>query len=139
VRITLFSVDEANRLVGEIRPRLEKLRAQKREFDRLDTRRDVLQVATHGADPANPDSVELRTLLEKRQRQGERITHELAALQQQGVMVKDIDRGLCDFYALMGDRLVLLCWHLGEPEVAFWHTLDGGFAGRRPLKNAEIE
>lgn len=139
MRITLFSVDEANRLVAEIRPRLEKLRAQKREFDRLDTRRDVLQVATHGADAANPDAVELRTLLEKRQRQGERITHELAALQQQGVMVKDLDRGLCDFYALMGDRLVLLCWHLGEPEVAFWHSLDGGFAGRRPLKNAEIE
>jgi hypothetical protein len=59
-----------------------------------------------------------------------RCVEELQAL---GVLVKDLDQGLVDFPARNGDDEVLLCWRLGEDEVAFWHTLDDGFAGRRPL------
>jgi hypothetical protein len=139
VRITLFSVEEANRLVVAIRSPLERLCAQKRELDRLESRIAVLQVATHGADAENPDAKELATLGEKRQRLGSMIARGLGELHEQGAVVKDLDRGLCDFYALMGDRLVFLCWHLGEAEVTHWHTLADGFAGRRPLKSAEIE
>jgi hypothetical protein len=54
-------------------------------------------------------------------------------------MVKDIDRGLVDFYALSGDRLILLCWHLGEAEVSHWHSLEGGFASRQPLNHTELD
>ena len=139
MRITLFSVEEANRLVVEIRPQVEKVCAQKREFDRLEMRMGLLRVATQGADERNPDARELVALGEKRQRLGERIARQLGELQEFGVVMKDIDRGLCDFYALMGDRLVFLCWRLGEPEVGHWHALDAGFSGRRPLKGAEIE
>jgi hypothetical protein len=139
VRITLFTVEEANQALGELRPGLERLRDRKREFDRLDTRIGVLQVATAGAAPGNADALEQRTCEEKRRRLGEGIARELAVLQERGVVVKDLDQGLCDFYALAGDRLVFLCWRLGEPEVAHWHSLEGGFAARRPLKNAERE
>ena len=54
-------------------------------------------------------------------------------------MVKDLDKGLVDLYALLADRLIFLCWHLGEAEVAFWHSLDSGFQGRQSLKNAGLE
>ena len=137
MRITLFTPEEANRLLGQIRPALEKLRGRKREFDRLDTRIGVLQIATAGADPGNTDTLELRRLAEKRSLLGEAMARDLGALQELGVVVKDLEQGLCDFYALAGDRLVFLCWRLDEPEVAHWHSLEGGFAGRRPLKNAE--
>jgi hypothetical protein len=139
VRITLFTVDEANRLLGQVRPQLEKLCGQKREFDRLETRIDVLLVATAGADPENTDALELRNYCEKRRRLGETIGRGLSKLQELGVLVKDLEKGLCDFYALSGDRLIFLCWHLGEPEVAHWHSLEEGYAGRRPLKSAELE
>jgi hypothetical protein len=139
VRITLHTVEEANRLLPEIRPLLEKLRGQKREFDRLETRIGVLAVATAGAAPENPDAVELRGFAAKRHRLGESMGRSLAKLHELGVLVKDLDEGLCDFYALSGDRLVFLCWKLGETEVAHWHTLEGGYAARRPLKNAELE
>ncbi|MGQ0535883.1 MAG: DUF2203 domain-containing protein [Methanobacteriota archaeon] len=56
---------------------------------------------------------------------------EIAAL---GIEVKDVRSGLVDFYAVRGDVVVHLCWQLGEPAVAHWHTLSGGFAGRRPLE-----
>ena len=57
----------------------------------------------------------------------------VAELQELGLLVKDLDEGLVDFPALRGGEEVLLCWHLGEDEVAFWHTLEDGFAGRKPL------
>ena len=139
MRITLFTPEEANRLLGQIRPALEKLRGRKREFDRLDTRIGVLRIATAGADPGNADTIELRRLAAKRSLLGEAMGRDLSALQELGVVVKDLEQGLCDFYALAGDRLVFLCWRLDEPEVAHWHSLEGGFAGRRPLKNAERE
>lgn len=139
MRITLFSVEEANRLLVEIRPQIERLCAQKREFDKLEMRIGLLGVATQGADPGNPDARELVALGEKRQRLGGRIARELGELQELGVVMKDLDRGLCDFYALRGDRLVFLCWQLSETEVAHWHALDSGFTGRRPLKGAEID
>ena len=50
-----------------------------------------------------------------------------------GVQVKDLDEGLLDFPARRGQEEVLLCWKVGEPEIAFWHGLDEGFAGRKPL------
>lgn len=139
MRITLHTPEEANRLLPEVRPQVEKLRAQKREFDRLETRIGVLLVATAGAGPENTDALELRSTTEKRRRLGETIGQGLAKLRELGVLVKDLDQGLCDFYALAGDRLIFLCWLLGEPEVSHWHTLEGGFSGRRPLKNAELE
>ena len=50
-----------------------------------------------------------------------------------GALVKDLDTGLVDFPARHRGRDVLLCWRLGEDEVAHWHGLEEGFAGRRPL------
>ena len=52
-----------------------------------------------------------------------------------GVEVKDLDRGLVDFPARHPENgdTVLLCWELGEPDVAFWHSPEDGFAGRKPL------
>jgi hypothetical protein len=44
-----------------------------------------------------------------------------------------------DFYAIAGDRLIFLCWQLGEAEVAHWHPLQGGFASRQPLNRLEQE
>lgn len=139
MRIQLFRVEEANQALADLRPRLERLRAQKREFDRLDTRTSVLLVATAGTDPRNPDAIELAALGEKRRRLGEIIARGLQELSDLGVVVRDLDRGLIDFYSLAGDRLVFLCWHLGETEITHWHGIQEGFSARKPLKNAELE
>jgi hypothetical protein len=57
----------------------------------------------------------------------------LEMIEQSGIVLRDIDRGLVDFPALIDGREVLLCWELGEDEVAHWHDLDTGFDGREPL------
>jgi hypothetical protein len=50
-----------------------------------------------------------------------------------GVQVKDLDKGLLDFPCLLDGEIVLLCWKLGEPEIAHWHTIESGFGGRQPI------
>lgn len=51
-----------------------------------------------------------------------------------GALLKDPEAGLVDFYGQRAGELILLCWRLGEEErIRFWHTLEDGFAGRRPV------
>jgi hypothetical protein len=57
----------------------------------------------------------------------------LAELEDQGIVLRDPDRGLIDFRALHSGREVLLCWQLGEEDLGWWHLPEDGFAGRRPL------
>lgn len=139
MRITLYTVEEANQLLVELRPRLERVLGMKREFDKLETSLSVLMIATSGAAPDNPDTREMAVISDKRLRLGEMIGRGIGELHERGVLVKDLDRGLVDFYALSGDRLIFLCWHLGEAELTHWHTLEGGYSTRQPLKEAGLD
>ncbi|MCS7042717.1 MAG: DUF2203 domain-containing protein [Bryobacteraceae bacterium] len=55
------------------------------------------------------------------------------ALEGLGVLVKDLDIGLVDFPTLYRGQEVLLCWRYGEPDIAWWHGLEEGFRGRKPV------
>lgn len=139
MKLITFTVAEANQALRDIRPRMERLVKAKAEFDRLLTRLEVLKLAAAGAAEDNPDARELRLMMERRQRLGESISKEIAAIHVHGCLVKDLDRGLVDFHALAGDRLVFLCWQVGEDGVKHWHTLEGGFSSRQPLHQGELE
>jgi hypothetical protein len=54
-------------------------------------------------------------------------------LERLDVVVRDLERGLVDFPAVIDGREVYLCWLLDEPQVTHWHAVESGFAGRRPL------
>jgi hypothetical protein len=139
VRLNLFTVEEANRLLIEIKPRFERLVEAKREFDRTRVRMDVLGLATAGAGQDNPDVLELARLQERYNTLAELISNGVSAVHRRGCLIKDLDAGLLDFYALNGDRLVFLCWKLGEAEVGHWHPLDAGFSDRQPISHSELD
>jgi hypothetical protein len=63
----------------------------------------------------------------------------LAAIQESGCLVKDLDMGLLDFPTLFRDEEVYLCWRLGEPAIAFWHAVSDGFRGRKPIDRDFLE
>lgn len=67
----------------------------------------------------------------------ETLREQIELIQDTGCVIKDIEVGLVDWPALHQGREVLLCWKYGEPEVAFWHELHTGFAGRRPVSELE--
>ena len=127
-----FTPEEANALLDEIRPLAEALVAHRRAMAVTATRqaRLVQRIAGNGGDF---DPQEPRTLEEEFRREDEAVVRCIEELQRLGVLVKDLDRGLVDFPALRGDEEVLLCWQVGEDEIAYWHGVDEGFAGRKPL------
>lgn len=71
-----------------------------------------------------------RKTLDAHAQQAKDLVAEIDAI---GVQVKDLDTGLLDFPCLIDGETVLLCWKMGESRIEFWHTLEGGFAGRQPL------
>jgi hypothetical protein len=77
---------------------------------------------------------EIATLQEEFERGQERMQEYVRELHGLGIELKDYFTGLIDFPARMNGREVYLCWRLGEPDVAHWHELDAGFAGRQKLK-----
>lgn len=139
MKLTLFTVEEANRMVREIRGVMERLVANRRDLERLQRRIDVLELAVAGATPGNADSQELEQALDQRRRLADRLQRGLQSIRTRGAVVKDLERGLVDFYSIAGDRLIFLCWQLSEPEVSHWHPLEGGFASRQPLHRTERE
>jgi hypothetical protein len=140
LRITLFTVEEANALVKVLRPELDRLAALQAEVDRLELRCEVLSLTVSaGGSESSPEARELRETQALRAGRAGEIARGVEAIHDRGCLLKDLDAGLVDFYALRGDRLVFLCWRRGEPEVAHWHPLEAGFAGREPLDAGERE
>jgi hypothetical protein len=127
-----FTPEEANALLADVRPVAERLVAHRRAMAVMAARRAryVQRIAGNGGDF---DPQEQRTLEEDFEREGAAVAACVAQLEELGVLVKDLDRGLVDFPALRDGEEVLLCWEVGEDEIAFWHGVDEGFAGRKPL------
>jgi hypothetical protein len=68
------------------------------------------------------------------------LSHLVYLLQQikdMGVLVKDVDQGLCDFPYMRHGKVVYLCWRLGEESIGYWHEIETGFAGREPLDETD--
>jgi hypothetical protein len=128
----MFTPDEANALLPDLRPLVERLVAHKQQLDRAeDARRALLgRIATNGGDITPSDVAEATTRVE---REAEAVSQILEAIQSHGVQVKDLDLGLLDFPWQREDEVALLCWRLGEDEIAYWHGMDEGYAGRKPL------
>jgi hypothetical protein len=70
---------------------------------------------------------------EKRDSSTAKLKRMFECFEEIGCVVKDLDLGLVDFPALHRGTEVYLCWRFGEQDIAFWHPIDEGFAGRRPI------
>ena len=127
-----FTPTEANDELREIRPLVEALVAHRREQQRLQADREALarRIAGNGG---GIDSGALAELEEAERRERAAIIRCVNAVHQRGAIVKDVDTGLVDFPARLHGEEVLLCWRLGEEQVAHWHGLEEGFAGRKLL------
>jgi hypothetical protein len=129
-----FTEEEANEALTVVRPTVERLVAAHRRFRHAARRLEGVQgrVAGNGGG-LDPDHV--RELQEATAGAAAAVAGIVEELEGVGVQVKDLDEGLIDFPARHPERdeTVLLCWRLGEEEVAYWHGLEEGFAGRKPL------
>ena len=127
-----FTPSEANELLVEVRPLVESL-VEHRQGMRVAAERRARLTARIAGNGGDLDPQEPGELNEQFQRESQAVTQAAERLERLGVLVKDLDTGLVDFPALHKGEEVLLCWQVGEDEVAHWHGVDEGFAGRKPL------
>ncbi len=57
----------------------------------------------------------------------------IETVREQGCLIKDLDIGLVDFPTYYRGNEVYLCWKLGEDHIGYWHGVDEGFRGRKPI------
>lgn len=69
----------------------------------------------------------------EREKAIQRVKDTVAEIDATGVQVKDLDIGLLDFPCRVNGEVILLCWKLGEKAITHWHSVDEGFAGRKPI------
>jgi hypothetical protein len=129
----LFTVDEANALLPTVRPLIEEILESIR---RLRSKSETV-IRKEALDPDAPN------LMERLREDSEiaRLIGQVKGLVEEihsyGCMCKGIEQGLIDFPCMLGAEVVFLCWKLGEPSVGYWHRIEDGFAGRRPLLDTE--
>ena len=121
----LFTPEEANAVLPEIRPLLAEALAARQDILRLKPELE----STFEKALGNGHNIESSELLDA----FDRVKTALKEIQARGVLVKDVNSGLLDFPSLREGRIVFLCWRYDEPSVDFWHDLDAGFAGRQPI------
>jgi hypothetical protein len=118
-----YTVEEANALLPELRAALAEVQSARDQL--VDAWREAAPVIR--AASTNGGGREGAGYLAARAEVGDR----LQWFRRRGILLKDVDRGLVDFPALRDGEEVLLCWELSEERVAYWHTLEAGFAGRQ--------
>jgi len=126
-----FTLDEANALLPRLREVLAEMQEKKGALDRV---RGELGQMTR---TASGNGHLLAQQMDRKRRDGEtlaaRLNELLGEVHRMGCEMKGVEEGLIDFRSERDGRLVYLCWKLGEEEVAHWHEIDTGFAGRQPL------
>jgi hypothetical protein len=127
-----FDIDTANASLAEVEPILVTLADQRAELIRLRDRARAASSAAGGG-MAEMDEEESRLVRLRMQGVVDQMAAAVAHIDAMGITLRDIERGLIDFPALVGGRQVWLCWELGESGISHWHELDDGFGGRRPL------
>ena len=127
-----FTLEEANAAVEELRPLVRRmvehgqaLSAAQRAQLQLVTR-----IAGNGGDMQPSD---LGELAETIQREADAVTACAQEITAAGAQIKSLEEGLLDFPSERDGEEVLLCWKLGEDDIRYWHGVDEGFAGRKPL------
>jgi hypothetical protein len=119
-----YTLEQANSALGWVEERIERLRAARAQLSDEDAREALGEAAPQNGGGA-PGRVVSEAFLELQRALGE--------LQAMEVVLRDLERGLVDFPAMRDGQEVYLCWETGEASIEFWHELDAGYGGRRPL------
>ncbi|HEY4485095.1 MAG TPA: DUF2203 domain-containing protein [Nitrospiria bacterium] len=121
----IFTLGEANNLVPDLESQLREVQQIRRLI--LKIREDIQKarehLASNGGSPKGPSYLKGLEFIMKR----------VERIQQMGILIKDLEKGLCDFPFMLDGRMVYLCWKLGEPEIGWWHETDTGYSNRKPL------
>ena len=129
----LFTVNEANDLLPTLRPLVEQILENIR---RLKGASETV-IRKERLDPEAPNL--MRRLGEDSEiaRLIGQVKGWVEEINGYGCLCKGVEQGLIDFPCMLGAEVVFLCWQVGESSVGYWHRIEDGFAGRKPLLDGE--
>jgi len=134
-----FSVEEANDLVGALQLEFGRVAQVRSELQPLIESMGGAEVAVgilqDGAAAPRGREADAGRL----QRLAGEVTAAVERINALGCLVKDLEQGLVDFYSMMDDEPVFLCWQFGEPAVTHWHPLDEGYGARQPILGVTLK
>jgi hypothetical protein len=133
--IKMLTLEEANALLPQVRTILKSLRDLRDRVLRIQAQIEIEEMTGLGSDsrltPAAQNAVTVQ--MDEFQIHTNQFENLLEELYQLGAHLKDLNRGLIDFYSLRNEEVVFLCWIEGESEIQHWHTIEGGFQSRQSL------
>ena len=121
-----FTIKTANEILPSVIEKFKNLKKEKNEVLKLE----------HKLQSSVSTTNQLEQYVSLKQELNRAITQfydAITELEDTGAMIKDIDQGLLDFPSKRFDEEIWLCWKEGETEIRFWHEIDSGFNGRKPV------
>jgi len=128
-----FTLSESERLLPEVERALRDALLHKAEYQEAAQALDAITQRVRFSGGTRVNREEHLALRAKRETSAAALKDAIERIEQVGALVKDLDIGLIDFLTLYQDREVCLCWKLGEDRIRFWHGLEEGFRGRKPI------
>jgi hypothetical protein len=136
----IFTAREVNALVPKLAELFEAVDTLKARLRKLKGKMDVLEMiwGDEVQNETNPDHREHLHYVEELETTKKDYEASLQKFGELEAVVKSLDQGLVDFYGVIDNRLVFLCWKRGEKSVEFFHHLEEGFGGRQPIPAEEL-
>ncbi len=128
----MFTIEEAARLLPQLTQWLTELREERNLILASEVEIDALELVTEKK-KGSESSPALDRKVGEYTRRVDRFYSLIDKIQGTGCVLKDLETGLVDFYSLQNNRVVFLCWKLGEPAISSWHEIGGGYASRQGL------
>lgn len=135
-----FTAASANRMLPLVRAIVQDIVELNRDLQERGERLEQLRDSSGSRRRRDDDlyAEEVSQMERDLEQDADRLQDYVGELEKLGVQFKDPGKGLVDFPTVIDGKDAYLCWRLGEPEVGFWHPLDGGFLSRRSLTDGSL-
>jgi hypothetical protein len=131
----IFTIEEVNALIPTLSSLVARQLVQQSEIERgLGELARLTGEVPRSLDASGSDSGETARVKDDLRARITRYEQGWRDVQGLGAVIKDPQIGLVDFYGRVEGRLVWLCWRYGEESLGYYHDLDTGYSGRRPLR-----
>jgi hypothetical protein len=134
-----FTLAQAERLLPEVERSLRDALFHKSEAQKAHQELEHISERIRSSGGARVDPGQHISLRTRRDTSAAALKEALEEIESTGALIKDLDIGLIDFLARFHDQDVCLCWKLGETGIHFWHGVEEGVRGRKPIDQEFLE
>ena len=134
-----FTLQQAEKVLPEVEPPMREAIALKSEYQTAETEWQNFSKRVALLGGVLVDHSQLIEQKQRRDASAQRLKAAIEKIHEYGCLVKDLDTGLVDFPTLLNGVEVYLCWKLGEHGIHFWHGVEEGFRGRKPIDQDFLE